>query len=84
MGNGSRPCYVACNLSFQGPGKIRLGFKAYYHSCQEGLAADYYRQLQKAEREIIQWPEFWKQVGDGYRRRNLERFPYAMIYHHAR
>lgn len=53
----------------------------YYHSCQEGLAADFYRQLQKAEREIIQWPELWKQVGGRYRRRNLDRFPYAIIYH---
>ncbi|MEI8285632.1 MAG: hypothetical protein WCG52_11670, partial [bacterium] len=48
---------------------------------KNGLAADFYRQLQKAEREIIQWPELWKQVGGCYRRRNLDRFPYAMIYH---
>lgn len=53
----------------------------YYHSCQDGLAVDFYRQFQKAEREVIEWPEFWKPVGDGYRRKNLERFPYAIIYH---
>jgi len=53
----------------------------YYHSCQESLAADFFDELKKVEREIIEWPEFWKQVGDGYRRRNLDRFPYAIIYH---
>lgn len=53
----------------------------YYHSCQKGLAADFYRQLQKAEREIIEWPEFWNPVREGYRRKNLERFPYAIIFH---
>jgi hypothetical protein len=26
----------------------------YYHSCQEGLAADFYRQLQKAERNTAE------------------------------
>ena len=53
----------------------------YDHSCQEGLAANFYRQLQKPEHEIIQWPDLWKQFGGGYRRRNLDRFPYAIIYH---
>jgi len=58
-----------------------LAAVTYYHSCADRLAADFFRHLQKAEHEILEWPEFWRPVGGGFRRKLLERFPYAMIYH---
>jgi len=52
----------------------------YYHSCEEGLAADFYQEFEKAERDLKDWPEFWGMTEDGCRRKLIERFPYGIIY----
>jgi hypothetical protein len=34
----------------------------------------------KAREEIRAFPEFWKEVGQGYRRKLIERYPFGIIY----
>lgn len=53
---------------------------SYYHECEEGLAAAFYRQLKLAEVEILENPELWRPMGNGYRRKLLNRFRYGIIY----
>ncbi len=52
----------------------------YYHSCETGLAAEFYQEFERAERDIKDWPEFWGRAGGGCRRRLIDRFPYGIIY----
>jgi hypothetical protein len=33
----------------------------------------------KAREEIRAFPEFWKEVGQGYRRKLIERYPFGII-----
>ena len=54
---------------------------SYYHSCEEGLAADFYQEFEKSERDIKEWPVFWGRVEGGCRRKLLNRFPYGIVYH---
>jgi plasmid stabilization system protein ParE len=58
-----------------------LNAVTHYESCEEGLAAEFYAELKKAEGEILEWPEFWGAMGEGYRRKLLKRFPYGIVYH---
>lgn len=53
----------------------------YYHKCEEGLAAKFYSQLKVAENEILENPEFWRPIGEGFRRKLLNRFRYGIVYH---
>ena len=54
----------------------------YYHDCcTEGLAIEFYRELARAEEEILMQPEFWRPVGEHHRRKLLNRFPYGLVYH---
>ena len=54
----------------------------YYHDCcPEGLAAEFYRELNRAEEQILMQPEFWRPVGERHRRKLLNRFPYGLVYH---
>lgn len=54
---------------------------AYYHKCEEGLAAKFYHQLKVAENEILENPELWRPLGGGFRRKLLNRFSYGVVYH---
>ena len=54
---------------------------SYYHSCAPGLAADFSRELERAENDLLSQPEAWKLVGGGYRRKLLRRYPYGLVYH---
>jgi toxin ParE1/3/4 len=56
----------------------------YYYECDGGensLASDYYRELQKAEQDILDMPDFWGSVGKGFHRKLMRRFPFGVIYH---
>jgi plasmid stabilization system protein ParE len=44
------------------------------------IAAAFFAEFRKAREEIATFPEFWKPVGGGYRRKLLERYPYGIIY----
>ncbi len=52
----------------------------FYHERSEDIAAAFFTQFKKARDEIAAFPEFWKPIGGGYRRKLLERFPYGIIY----
>ncbi len=52
----------------------------YYEEHQPGLAADFYRELCKAEQDVVQMPDFWHVLGQGYRRKHLKRYPYSLVY----
>lgn len=58
-----------------------LAAVSYYYKCEEGLAAKFYDQLKRAENEIIENPEFWRPMGEGFRRKLLNRFRHGIIYH---
>ncbi len=61
-----------------------LAAVSYYYECDGGensLAADFYSELQKAERDIIDMPDLWGSVGKGFRRKLMHRFPFGVIYH---
>ena len=53
---------------------------AFYKERAGDIAADFYAEFQKARVEIAAFPEFWKPVGGGYRRKLLERYLYGIIY----
>ena len=56
----------------------------FYLDCEDGedgLATDFYRELQKAVRDIIEAPELWGSIGKGFRRKLMHRFPFGVIYH---
>ena len=40
-------------------------------------------QVQVAEESILRHPEAWADMGGGFRRKLLARFPYSLIYHAA-
>ena len=52
----------------------------FYHENAGSLAAEFYEEFKRCREEIERFPEFWKLVGGGYRRKLMERFPYAVIY----
>lgn len=61
-----------------------LAAVSYYYECDGGensLAADFYRELQNTERDILHMPEMWGSVGQGFRRKHMQRFPFGVIYH---
>jgi toxin ParE1/3/4 len=56
----------------------------HYYECDGGensLASDFYTELKRAERDILDMPDFWGVVGKGYRRKLLQRFPFGIVYH---
>lgn len=52
----------------------------FYQERAGEIAADFFVEFQKARKEIAAFPEFWKEVGGGYRRKLLERYPFGIIY----
>ena len=59
-----------------------LDVVTYYSQLDDkGLASKFYYQLKLAENEILENPELWRPMGDGYRRKLLNRFRYGIIYH---
>ncbi len=54
---------------------------AYYDACADGLGRRFFNEVQAGEEAILRWPEAWGQVGGGFRRKLLDRFPYGLVYH---
>jgi plasmid stabilization system protein ParE len=54
---------------------------AWYEDCQLGLGRQFYAEIEAAEDAVLLHPEAWAKVGDGFRRKLLHRFPYAIIFH---
>jgi toxin ParE1/3/4 len=52
----------------------------YYESCEEGLAADFYRELLHVETDVLNMPEFWHRIDAHYRRKLFRRYPYSLVY----
>ena len=52
----------------------------FYKECAGDIAADFFREFKKARAAIEAFPEFWKTVGSGYRRKLLGRYPFGIIY----
>ena len=57
-----------------------LNAVTFYKEHAGELAADFFAEFRKAREEIAAFPEFWKPVGQGYRRKLLERYPYGVVY----
>jgi plasmid stabilization system protein ParE len=45
-----------------------------------GLGADFLDEVDAAIARILQFPEAWGRLGTDFRRCNLRRFPYSVIY----
>ena len=61
-----------------------LAAVSYYYECdgeENSLASDFHRELQKAEHDILDLPDFWGSVGKGFRHKLMKRFPFGVIYH---
>jgi len=52
----------------------------FYKERAGDIAAAFFAEFTKAREEIVAFPEFWKPVGGGYRRKLLERYPFGIIY----
>ena len=52
----------------------------FYQERAGDIASDFFTEFRKAREEIKAFPEFWREVGGGYRRRLIERYPYGIIY----
>lgn len=52
----------------------------FYEGRVSGLGADFIDEVDAAIGRIIQFPEAWGNLGGRYRRCNLRRFPYSVIY----
>ena len=58
-----------------------LDTAAYYQRCRKGLGRQFAQEVEVAEDAILANPEAWRDVGDGFRRKLLQRFPYGLVYH---
>ncbi len=52
----------------------------WYFAQEKSLAAEFDAELRQAERNIIDFPDFWHLLEGGYRRYHLKRFPYSVVY----
>lgn len=52
----------------------------HYQSLDEPLARAFLEELENASARILAHPHVWQCVFKHYRRLNLQRFPYAIIY----
>ena len=57
-----------------------LDVVTFYKERAGNIAAVLFAEFSKAREEIATFPEFWKSVGGGYRRKLQERDPEGMIY----
>ena len=52
----------------------------FYEGRVSGLGADFLDEVDASVGRIIQFPGAWGSLGERYRRCNLRRFPYSIIY----
>lgn len=60
-------------------GEIRESVE-YYEDKVPGLGADFLDEVDAAIDRIMKFPEAWGNLGGRYRRCNLRRFPFSVIY----
>lgn len=53
---------------------------AFYNEKSVDLGKDFNKELEAGIMDISYFPDFWGNVGRGFRRKLLNRFPYALIY----
>lgn len=52
----------------------------FYDSKVPGLGADFLDELEATISRILRFPEAWGPLGENYRKCNLRRFPFSVIY----
>jgi plasmid stabilization system protein ParE len=52
----------------------------FYEQRVSGLGADFLDEVDAAIDRILQFPEAWGRLGSDFRKCNLRRFPYSVIY----
>jgi plasmid stabilization system protein ParE len=57
-----------------------LGAIIFYNEKSEDLGKDFNKEFEAGVQDIEAFPEFWGNVGRGFRRKLLNRFPYGLIY----
>ena len=66
---------------FLSPALVEIRESAkYYEDRVPGLGADFLAELDAGLNRILSFPEAWSPLGDCYRRCNLRRFPFSIIY----
>ncbi len=66
---------------FLSPALAEIGESAeFYEERVSGLGADFLDEVDAAIDRILQLPEAWGRLGGNYRKCNLRRFPYSVIY----
>ncbi|MEO5913364.1 MAG: type II toxin-antitoxin system RelE/ParE family toxin [Luteolibacter sp.] len=66
---------------FLTPALAEVGEAAeFYEDRVTGLGADFLDEVDAAIDRILQFPEAWGRLGEEFRRCNLRRFPFSMIY----
>jgi plasmid stabilization system protein ParE len=53
---------------------------AYYNECREGLGRAFLEEIEKDMRRLAVNPLLYRNIGSGFRRCLVKRFPYGIIY----
>lgn len=53
---------------------------AFYEGKVQGLGAEFLDEVDAAIARVLQFPEAWSRLSEGFRRCALRRFPYSLIY----
>lgn len=53
---------------------------AYYNQRRSGLGIELLDKVIEAELQIVESPRRWPEIEPGFRKLNLKRFPYRLIY----
>lgn len=53
---------------------------AFYDDRVPGLGTDFLEEVDAAVRRVLQFPEAWGRLSEGFRRCSLRRFPYILVY----
>jgi plasmid stabilization system protein ParE len=52
----------------------------YYEGARPSLGADFVLEVERTIAQILENPERWHKISTNYRRCNVRRFPYAVVY----
>lgn len=52
----------------------------YYESQLAGLGVDFVTEYRRTIDRIMEFPHAWQEMGKGFRRCRMKRFPYAVMY----
>lgn len=60
------------------------GVLQYYAAINAELANALLVEVERAVQRIVELPEAWRPLGDGFRRHSIRGFPYTIIYRHGK